>query len=133
MCITTEIVRRVAFGRLAALADPADNSVSLSYNSLDLVTAIAAPAGRSASFSCDAAGRFVQESDFHGRVSSLGYDANTRSSTLTRPDASTVTSQRDPNGNITATTSTSQFRRLGLTIVALQTGSGDELARVRGH
>ncbi len=92
-------------GRLARVSDPAGNSVSLAYNGLGQVTNIAAPAGRSASLDYDDAGRLVREADFHGRVATLAHDATARSTVVTRPDNSTVTTVRDLMGRLATITS----------------------------
>jgi len=71
----------------------------------NVVNTPAAPAGRSASFQYDAAGRLTQESDFHGRVSSLSHSANERTTVVTRPDNTSMTSVRDVMGRLASITS----------------------------
>jgi RHS repeat-associated protein len=91
-----------ACGRLCGVTDPAGNSVALAYNGIGQITNIIAPAGHCASFEYDEGGRLIAETDFHGRHSTVSHDVNARVTTVTRPDASTITTLNDTQGRPTS-------------------------------
>ena len=98
-------------GQLIYIKDPANNVVETFYNGLGLVTNVIAPNQHSASFEFDNSGRLIYEKDFHDRESTIDYDANERTTILTRPDETTVKTLTDTQGRITSIVSSGEVSR----------------------
>ncbi len=98
-------------GRLIYIKDPANHIVETFYNGLGLVTNVIAPNQHSALFEFDNSGRLTYEKDFHGRESTISYDANERTTLLTRPDETTVKTLTDTQGRITSIVSSGEVSR----------------------